>query len=77
VSDSAFRAYARARRLQQTGVQAGEICNRCDHRIFVDELWRNRCSSCGNVLSEDGATRPDPDYMLPLTPEPAANDCGF
>ena len=65
MSDGAFRDYARGRGLQQTGVLAGEICNCCNHRIFVDELWRNRCSSCGAVLSKGEATRPDPDYMRP------------
>lgn len=45
----------------QIAQPCGEICNGCDRKLSIAELYNNRCSGCGNVLSGEGATRLDPD----------------
>ena len=63
MSDSTFRACARERGLTDNA-PAGEICNHCDRVVTISDLWRNRCM-CGNALSENDATRLDPDWHAP------------
>ena len=60
MSVSPFRQHALEWARAQIAQPCGEICNGCNRKLSIAELYDNRCSRCGNALHTDNATRLDP-----------------
>ena len=79
LDSSPFRAYIMGWAVAQVSQPCGEICNGCERRLSIAELYNNRCRGCGNVLSHEAATRLDPDdpesaRILAVNPAASTDD---